>query len=72
MRFVLVILASVLGACQTIEHVPVRPNPALTRDCEYPTLEGDTWRDLAQAYERRGEALKECSARMRAIRTEEI
>jgi hypothetical protein len=72
MRIVLLMPALLLGACQTIEHVAVRPNPALTRDCEYPTLEGDTWRDLAQAYERRGEALKECSARMRAIRTDEI
>jgi predicted secreted Zn-dependent protease len=72
MRIALVMLALLLGACQTIERVPVRPNPALTRDCEYPTLDGDTWRDLAQAYERRGEALKECSARMRAIRSGEI
>ncbi len=53
-------------------HVPVRPNPALTRDCDYPTLDGETWRDLAQAYERRGEALRECTARLRAIRTGEI
>lgn len=72
MRIAPLTLVLLLGACQTIEHVPVRPNPALTRDCEYPTLDGETWRDLAQAYERRGEALRECTARMRAIRTGEI
>jgi hypothetical protein len=46
------------------------PNPALTRDCDYPVLEGEDWRALAEAYERRGEAIRECTARMRALRGE--
>jgi len=48
--------------------VAVPPNPALTRDCDYPVLEGDKWRGLAEAYELRGQALKDCTERMRAIR----
>ena len=46
----------------------VKPSPALTINCAYPVLEGNTWGDLAVAYEKRGAALKECSERMKAIR----
>jgi len=48
--------------------VAVPPNPALTRDCDYPVLEGENWRNLAEAYEMRGQSLKDCTERMRAIR----
>jgi hypothetical protein len=58
-----------LGACCPTPVV-VKPNPALTLDCDYPLIEGETWRALAEAYERRGEALRECSRRMRALRGE--
>lgn len=62
--WILPFLALSLTACVTT--VPVSPH--LTRDCDYPVIEGETWRDLALAYERRGEALKECTDRMRAVR----
>lgn len=45
------------------------PAPALTRDCELPEWTGGTWRDLAVLAKQREEALRECTARMRAIRT---
>jgi hypothetical protein len=67
----LLLLAVLLAGCQTLERIPVAPNPALTRDCDYPAIEGDSWRALAEAYERRGEALKECNARMRALRSQQ-
>lgn len=67
MRPILVVALLILAGCG---HTPVvtPPNPALTVDCDYPVIEGETWRDLAQAYERRGEALQECTRRMRALR----
>lgn len=43
-------------------------DPRLTKDCDIPMLQGDTWRDLAEAYVERGNALLECTDRMRAIR----
>ena len=51
-------------------HVPAvtKPDSALTRDCDHPEMMGDKWRDLGEAYVLRGEALDECTARMRAIR----
>jgi hypothetical protein len=72
MRPAVALLLLALAGCHTVERLPAKPNPALTRDCDYPVIEGETWRDLAQAYERRGEALRECSARMRAIRNDAL
>jgi hypothetical protein len=42
----------------------------LTLDCEYPVLETDTYRALLVLAEQRGEALQECTSRLRAIRGE--
>jgi len=69
MKWLWLALPVVLAACQTVPIV-TPPNPALTRDCEYPVLEGENWRAVAEAYEQRGEALRECTARMRALRGE--
>lgn len=56
-----------LTACSSrIVQVPV--DPRLTVDCKVPEVRGDTWRDLASAYLERGEALEECTQRMRVIR----
>ncbi len=68
-RWLVLVVLVPLAACQTTPVV-TPPNPALTRDCDYPALEGENWRALAEAYERRGEALRECTARMRALRNE--
>jgi len=45
-------------------------NPALVRDCDNPQLptENVVWRDIAVLAIERGEALEECTSRMRAIR----
>jgi len=59
-------LAGLLIGCAKPITVPI--DPRLTRDCAYPELRGDTWRDLADAYAERGVALQECTDRMRAIR----
>lgn len=59
------ILASLIGCVRTVA-APV--DPVLSRDCERPEMRGETWRDLAEAYYLRGEAIDECNARMRAIR----
>ena len=56
-----------LPGCAT-KYVPRPINAALVVDCDYPVLEGSDSRALAMAYERRGEALAECTARMRALR----
>ncbi len=34
MRPILALLALVLAGCHTIERLPAKPNPALTRDCD--------------------------------------
>lgn len=62
----LVFAISTAGCGRT--YLPVKPSPALTADCDYPALEGETWRALAETYEMRGKALKECTERMRALR----
>jgi hypothetical protein len=42
-------------------------------DCEYPVLQTryPTYRDVVLLADQRGEALKECTARMRALRDPE-
>ncbi len=63
------ILPLYLSGCVT-RYTVVPPSPELTKDCGYPVLTGDTWRDLAEAYAERGAALKECNNRMEALRRE--
>ena len=48
----------------------MKPNPLLTMDCDHPQLQTDqpTYRDVVRLAEQRGEALEECTARMRALR----
>lgn len=64
----LILLAFAISSCTTVRYVAVKPSPALTKDCDYPAMTGDKWKDLAEAYVNRGAALRECSDRMRAIR----
>ncbi|MEE8387927.1 MAG: hypothetical protein V3R65_05070 [Acidiferrobacterales bacterium] len=61
-------LSPLLVSCTT-PTVAV-PNPLLTMDCDYPVLQNQqpTYRDVVHLAEKRGEALKECTDRMRAMR----
>jgi len=43
-------------------------DPALTVACDKQKLEGDTWRDLAVAYVKRGSSIDDCNDRLRLIR----
>lgn len=61
------LMASLTG-CATERLIIVPVDPTLARDCGRPGLEGDTWRDLAEAYVERGAALDECTERMREVR----
>ena len=63
----LLCLLPFLTACGQ-NYLPVKPSPVLTQDCDYPVLEGETYRDAVLLAERRGQALRECTARMRALR----
>lgn len=56
-----------LTSCGSTPQV-IKPDGALTIDMDKPELEGDTWRDLAEAYIRRGEAIDEGNSRFKAIR----
>lgn len=46
----------------------IRPSTALTRDCDRPTLDGNTYRDVVVLAVEQDKALAECTDRMRAIR----
>ncbi len=48
----------------------MKPNPLLTMDCDRPELQTEhpTYRDVVRLADQRGEALKECTARMRVLR----
>ena len=64
-----VCLAILLTGCAAPQQVPV--DPALTRAPVIPTLPEDaTWRDLAEAHARALDELRDCGARMEAIRGE--
>jgi hypothetical protein len=43
-------------------------DPALTIACDKPLIEGRTWRDLAAAFVKRGEAIDNCNRRLKVIR----
>lgn len=60
----------ILSLPSCVRTQQVKPDPGMTLDCDYPVLQGDTYRDLAVAYDQRGKALKNCTDRMRAIRGE--
>lgn len=63
------ILGSILifsGCCPN--PVVVQADPSLTAPIEKPELEGETWRDLAEAYLRRGEAIDNANARLKELR----
>lgn len=62
----MICLAVLLSSCTRIIQVPV--DERLTRDCDIPEMYGETWRDLAEAYIDRGQALRDCNDRMNAIR----
>ena len=62
----LLLVVSLTACAPRVIQTPV--DPRLTRDCAYPVREGDSNSDIADAYLRRGAALEECTARMRAIR----
>ena len=62
-------LMILLSACAAPQQVPV--DPALTRAPVIPSLPEDaTWRDLAEAQARALDELRDCGARMQAIRGE--
>ena len=56
-----------LMACTT--PVPAI-DPEVARDCDQPTLTGQTWNDVAALALRQHDALAECTARMRILRGE--
>jgi hypothetical protein len=49
---------------------PQKPNPLLTKDCDYPVLPTDnpTYRDVVVLAEQRGQALTECNSRLQTLR----
>lgn len=47
--------------------VVVKPSPALTRDCDTPTLQGVTYRDALVLSIEQAKALDECNGRMRVL-----
>ena len=58
----------VLTGCSTT-YAPVPVDSELTRAVERPALtEGATWRDMAESYVLRGEAIDQCNAQLGAIR----
>jgi hypothetical protein len=59
-------LAPFLTSCATQAVHTV--DPALTLPCNRPELIGDTWRDLGEAFVRRGAAIDECNKRLEVIR----
>lgn len=68
MRALIVVCLSLcLISCSTTYH-PSEASAALTADCAYPVITGDTYREALRAYEQRGLALRECTARLRALR----
>ena len=57
-----------LTGCSTT-YVPVPVDSELTRTVDRPALtEGATWRDMAESYVLRGEAIDQCNAQLYAIR----
>ena len=57
-----------LTGCSTT-YVPVPVDSELTRAIDRPALtEGATWRDMAESYVLRGEAIDQCNAQLEAIR----
>ena len=57
-----------LTGCSTT-YVPVPVDSELTRAVDRPALtEGATWRDMAESYVLRGEAIDQCNAQLGAIR----
>jgi len=64
----ILLFLTLLSGCSTTSFV--KPSPLLTQDCDYPVLEGKTYRDVVKLADKRGESLKECTARMKALRGE--
>ena len=57
-----------LNGCSTT-YVPVPVDSELTRPVDRPALtDGATWRDMAESYVLRGEAIDQCNAQLGAIR----
>ena len=70
------LLVVLILVCQTIflsscanPPIIVKPNTALTVPIIKPELEGDTFRDLAESYLDRGQAIDEANRRLEAIRS---
>ena len=54
--------------CST-KYIPVPVDSELTRAVDRPALtQGATWRDMAESYVLRGEAIDQCNAQLGAIR----
>lgn len=74
-QWALILAASavLLTGCQT-RYITLPADPVLARDCDRPMIDPDnvTRRELARGYLERGEALKECTQRMRALRGQAI
>ena len=57
-----------LTGCSTT-YVPVPVDSELTRPVDRPALtDGAIWRDMAESYVMRGEAIDQCNAQLGAIR----
>ena len=60
-------LSLLLISCGSTPQV-IKPDGALTVDMDRPVLEGNLWKDLAEAYIRGLEAIDEGNSRFKAIR----
>lgn len=46
----------------------MKPDASLTKPCDRPELQGETYRDLVESYLARGKAIDECNDRLEALR----
>lgn len=67
MKLVILLAGIFLIGC-TPRYTTLPPSPALTRDCLCPLFEGETWRDLSEAYLQCKAIAEDCTDRMRKIR----
>lgn len=68
MLLAVLMLLPLLASCSTSTRV-VQMDTSLIAPCDKPYREGDTWRDIAIGYKKRGTAIDECNLRLNKART---
>lgn len=62
------LLLLICCACTRIEYIQIRPDPSLTAPTPAPKIEGNTWRDVGEAWLACRAAVEQCNADKAAIR----